>query len=66
MTGIDSAEKVLFTSRYPEEKKTINRLKAEYLFCEKLCEYLSSLCKWLNVTFHNLVIAQCIFCIEKQ
>ncbi|KAM9521924.1 transcription termination factor 1 [Guaruba guarouba] len=38
MTGIDSAEKVLFTSRYPEEKKTINRLKAEYLFCEKLSE----------------------------
>uniref|UniRef100_A0A8B9IRL7 Transcription termination factor 1 n=1 Tax=Amazona collaria TaxID=241587 RepID=A0A8B9IRL7_9PSIT len=38
MTGIDSAEKVLFTSRYPEEKKNINRLKAEYLFCEKLSE----------------------------
>ncbi|XP_032776196.1 transcription termination factor 1 isoform X2 [Strigops habroptila] len=38
ITGIDSAEKLLFTSRYPEEKKTISRLKAEYLFCEKLSE----------------------------
>ncbi|XP_026716532.1 transcription termination factor 1 [Athene cunicularia] len=38
MTGIDSAEKVLFTSRYPEDKETINRLKAEHLFCEKLSE----------------------------
>ncbi|XP_030902384.2 transcription termination factor 1 [Melopsittacus undulatus] len=38
MTGIDSAEKVLFTSRYPEEKQNINRLKVKYLFCEKLSE----------------------------
>ncbi|XP_074780098.1 transcription termination factor 1 [Athene noctua] len=38
MTGIDSAEKVLFTSRYPEDKEAINRLKAEHLFCEKLSE----------------------------
>ncbi|KFQ41574.1 Transcription termination factor 1, partial [Nestor notabilis] len=38
ITGIDSAEKLLFTSRYPEEKKTISRLKVEYLFCEKLSE----------------------------
>ncbi|NXT17925.1 TTF1 factor, partial [Syrrhaptes paradoxus] len=38
ITGIDSAEKLLFTSRYPEEKETINRLKANYLFCEKLSE----------------------------
>ncbi|KAM9176404.1 transcription termination factor 1 isoform 1-T1 [Mergus octosetaceus] len=38
MTGIDSAEKLLFTSRYPEEKHTINRLKARHLFCEKLAE----------------------------
>lgn len=36
LTGIDSAEKLLFTSRYPEEKHTINRLKARHLFCEKL------------------------------
>jgi len=36
ITGIDSAEKLLFTSRYPEEKGAINRLKAEHLFCEKL------------------------------
>ncbi|NXC45494.1 TTF1 factor, partial [Penelope pileata] len=41
MTGIDSAEKLLFTSRYPEEKETISRLKAEYLFCEKLGEGIS-------------------------
>ncbi|NXC13575.1 TTF1 factor, partial [Corythaeola cristata] len=38
ITGIDSAEKLLFTSRYPEDKGIINRLKAEYLFCEKLSE----------------------------
>ncbi|NWU94240.1 TTF1 factor, partial [Upupa epops] len=38
ITGIDSAEKLLFTSRYPEDKETINRLKAENLFCEKLSE----------------------------
>uniref|UniRef100_A0A8D0F0K4 Transcription termination factor 1 n=1 Tax=Strix occidentalis caurina TaxID=311401 RepID=A0A8D0F0K4_STROC len=34
ITGIDSAEKLLFTSRYPEDKETINRLKAEHLFSE--------------------------------
>ncbi|XP_030316932.1 transcription termination factor 1 [Calypte anna] len=38
ITGIDSAEKLLFTSRYPEEKGTISRLKAEHLFCEKISE----------------------------
>ncbi|KFZ53461.1 Transcription termination factor 1, partial [Podiceps cristatus] len=38
ITGIDSAEKLLFTSRYPEDKETVNRLKAEHLFCEKLAE----------------------------
>ncbi|NWW94889.1 TTF1 factor, partial [Rhynochetos jubatus] len=38
ITGIDSAEKLLFTSRYPEDLETINRLKAEHLFCEKLSE----------------------------
>ncbi|XP_009985974.1 PREDICTED: transcription termination factor 1 [Tauraco erythrolophus] len=38
ITGIDSAEKLLFTSRYPEDKGTINRLKAEHGFCEKLSE----------------------------
>ncbi|NWU65060.1 TTF1 factor, partial [Pterocles burchelli] len=38
ITGIESAEKLLFTSRYPEEKETINRLKASHLFCEKLSE----------------------------
>ncbi|XP_063209319.1 transcription termination factor 1 isoform X1 [Chroicocephalus ridibundus] len=38
ITGIDSAEKLLFTSRYPEDKDTINRLKADHLFCEKLSE----------------------------
>ncbi|NXH11602.1 TTF1 factor, partial [Bucco capensis] len=38
MTGIDNAEKVLFTSRYPEDKEAIHRLKAEHLFCEKLAE----------------------------
>ncbi|XP_071621965.1 transcription termination factor 1 isoform X2 [Heliangelus exortis] len=38
VTGIDSAEKLLFTSRYPEDKGTISRLKAEHLFCEKISE----------------------------
>ncbi|XP_009698819.1 PREDICTED: transcription termination factor 1 [Cariama cristata] len=38
ITGIDSAEKLLFTSRYPEDKEAISRLKAEYLFCQKLSE----------------------------
>lgn len=42
ITGIDSAEKLLFTSRYPEDKESISRLKAENLFCEKLCKCLSS------------------------
>ncbi|NXA79058.1 TTF1 factor, partial [Thryothorus ludovicianus] len=36
LTGIDSAEKLLFTSRYPEDKDTINRLKAKHQFCEKI------------------------------
>ncbi|NXF29945.1 TTF1 factor, partial [Nyctibius bracteatus] len=38
ISGIDNAEKLLFTSRYPEDKETISRLKAEHLFCEKLSE----------------------------
>uniref|UniRef100_A0A8C3K2R8 Transcription termination factor 1 n=1 Tax=Calidris pygmaea TaxID=425635 RepID=A0A8C3K2R8_9CHAR len=38
ITGIDSAEKLLFTSRYPEDKETIKRLKAEHCFCEKISE----------------------------
>ncbi|KAM9218219.1 transcription termination factor 1 isoform 2-T2 [Leptosomus discolor] len=38
ITGIDSPEKLLFTSRYPEDKESISRLKAEHLFCEKLSE----------------------------
>ncbi|NXN95829.1 TTF1 factor, partial [Rhinopomastus cyanomelas] len=37
-TGIDSAEKLLFTLRFPEDKAAINRLKADNLFCEKLSE----------------------------
>ncbi|NWR96356.1 TTF1 factor, partial [Motacilla alba] len=38
LTGLDSAEKLLFTSRYPEDKDTIHRLKAEHHFCEKISE----------------------------
>ncbi|NXK36452.1 TTF1 factor, partial [Piprites chloris] len=38
ISGIDSAEKLLFTSRYPEDKETINRLKAEHEFCAKISE----------------------------
>uniref|UniRef100_A0A8C7E7U1 Transcription termination factor 1 n=1 Tax=Nothoprocta perdicaria TaxID=30464 RepID=A0A8C7E7U1_NOTPE len=34
LTGIENAEKLLFTCRYPEEKETINRLKSEFLFSE--------------------------------
>ncbi|CAN8197989.1 unnamed protein product [Coccothraustes coccothraustes] len=37
-TGIDSAEKLLFTSRYPEEKDIIHRLKTEHHFWEKISE----------------------------
>ncbi|OWK61347.1 Transcription termination factor 1 [Lonchura striata] len=38
LTGIDSAEKLLFTSRYPEDKDTIHHLKIEHNFCEKISE----------------------------
>ncbi|NXL94084.1 TTF1 factor, partial [Alectura lathami] len=38
ITGIENAEKLLFTSRFPEERETIHRLKAEHLFCEKLSQ----------------------------
>nr|XP_005494188.1 transcription termination factor 1 [Zonotrichia albicollis] len=38
LTGIDSAEKLLFTSRYPNDKDTIHRLKTEHHFCEKISE----------------------------
>ncbi|NXX25739.1 TTF1 factor, partial [Nicator chloris] len=38
LTGIDSPEKLLFTSRYPEDKDTIHRLKIEHHFCEKISE----------------------------
>ncbi|NWS10098.1 TTF1 factor, partial [Pachyramphus minor] len=38
ISGIDNAEKILFTSRYPEDKETINRLKAEHQFCAKISE----------------------------
>ncbi|NXT09922.1 TTF1 factor, partial [Prunella fulvescens] len=38
LTGLDSAEKLLFTSRYPEDKDTIHRLKTEHHFCEKISE----------------------------
>ncbi|NXU49272.1 TTF1 factor, partial [Turnix velox] len=38
ITGIDSAEKLLFTSRYPQERGTISNLKNKHCFCEKLAE----------------------------
>ncbi|NXG25221.1 TTF1 factor, partial [Grallaria varia] len=38
ITGIDSAEKLLFTWRYPDERESINRLKVEHQFCEKISE----------------------------
>ncbi|NXO72375.1 TTF1 factor, partial [Phainopepla nitens] len=38
LTGIDSAEKLLFTSRYPHDKDIIQRLKTEHQFCEKISE----------------------------
>ncbi|KAM7033648.1 transcription termination factor 1 [Acridotheres tristis] len=38
LTGLDSAEKLLFTSRYPDDKDTIHRLKTEHHFCEKISE----------------------------
>ncbi|NXG51611.1 TTF1 factor, partial [Psilopogon haemacephalus] len=36
LTGIDSAEKLLFSYKYPEERKTIQRLKTKHQFCEKI------------------------------
>ncbi|NXD24484.1 TTF1 factor, partial [Spelaeornis formosus] len=38
LTGIDSAEKLLFTWKYPEDKNTIHHLKIKYNFCEKISE----------------------------
>ncbi|NXU94969.1 TTF1 factor, partial [Xiphorhynchus elegans] len=38
ITGIDSAEKLFFTWRYPGEKETISRLKVEHQFCAKISE----------------------------
>ncbi|XP_005527354.2 PREDICTED: transcription termination factor 1 isoform X1 [Pseudopodoces humilis] len=38
LTGVDSAEKLLFTSRYPEDKDTIHHLKIKHNFCEKISE----------------------------
>uniref|UniRef100_A0ABM5F5K9 Transcription termination factor 1 isoform X1 n=2 Tax=Pogona vitticeps TaxID=103695 RepID=A0ABM5F5K9_9SAUR len=37
-TGIDSAEKLLFTHRFPEEKAAINKLKASHLFGVRIAE----------------------------
>ncbi|XP_068012047.1 transcription termination factor 1 isoform X2 [Melanerpes formicivorus] len=38
ISGIESAEKLLFTCRYPEEREVIQRLKVEHQFCEKISE----------------------------
>ncbi|XP_009894570.2 transcription termination factor 1 [Dryobates pubescens] len=38
ISGIESAEKLLFTYRYPEDREAIQRLKAEHQFCEKISE----------------------------
>ncbi|XP_067398009.1 transcription termination factor 1 isoform X2 [Emydura macquarii macquarii] len=36
--GIENAEKLLFTYRYPEEKVAISNLKIKYAFCMKIAE----------------------------
>ncbi|XP_019396380.1 PREDICTED: transcription termination factor 1 [Crocodylus porosus] len=38
LTGLESAEKLLFTYRFPEEKQSITRLKVKYGFCEKIAK----------------------------
>ncbi|XP_006029873.1 transcription termination factor 1 isoform X2 [Alligator sinensis] len=38
LTGLESAEKLLFTYRFPEEKQSITKLKVTYGFCEKLAK----------------------------
>ncbi|XP_074871676.1 transcription termination factor 1 [Carettochelys insculpta] len=38
LTGIENAEKLLFTYRYPEERKAITALKVKYAFSMKIAE----------------------------
>uniref|UniRef100_A0A670YAJ2 Uncharacterized protein n=1 Tax=Pseudonaja textilis TaxID=8673 RepID=A0A670YAJ2_PSETE len=35
-SGIETAEKLLFSNRFPEEEAEIKRLKCKYLFCERI------------------------------
>ncbi|XP_058015446.1 transcription termination factor 1 [Ahaetulla prasina] len=37
-SGIESAEKLLFTDRFPEEQTEIKRLKCQYAFCERIAQ----------------------------
>ncbi|KAG8147177.1 hypothetical protein E2320_022810 [Naja naja] len=37
-SGIESAEKLLFSNRFPEEKAEIKRLKCQYSFCERIAQ----------------------------
>uniref|UniRef100_A0A8C6YED2 Transcription termination factor 1 n=1 Tax=Naja naja TaxID=35670 RepID=A0A8C6YED2_NAJNA len=37
-SGIETAEKLLFSNRFPEEEVEIKRLKYKYLFCERIAQ----------------------------
>ncbi|XP_070812698.1 transcription termination factor 1, partial [Pituophis catenifer annectens] len=37
-TGIETAEKLLFAHRFPEEQAEIKRLKCQYSFCERISQ----------------------------
>uniref|UniRef100_A0A8C5SP94 Transcription termination factor 1 n=1 Tax=Laticauda laticaudata TaxID=8630 RepID=A0A8C5SP94_LATLA len=37
-SGIETAEKLLFSNRFPEEEAEIKRLKCQYLFCERIAQ----------------------------
>nr|XP_006136869.1 transcription termination factor 1 isoform X1 [Pelodiscus sinensis]XP_006136870.1 transcription termination factor 1 isoform X1 [Pelodiscus sinensis] len=49
LTGIENAEKLLFTYRYPEEQKAITSLKVKYIFSMKIAEGIPR--PWKQVYF---------------
>lgn len=44
LTGIENADKLLYTDRYPEEKAAITNLKRKYAFRLHIGEFRCSLC----------------------
>lgn len=56
LTGLESAEKLLFTYRFPEEKQSITKLKVTYRFCEKLGEYyIIALKRWILLSNGGII-----------